>query len=248
MSSESQKLNHWTDERLIDYLYGACAEDDHLSACSKCRERLFAMRAARSCIEDTFDAGDDLGFRFLAAQRRNIYARVEKPARWWAVSLGWRWVSAAAVALVVSGGLVVVQQGPQWENPRHGEQRANVSASDAQLAEEVNQIASSAEQGQMVKIRQIVRSYRDRLFDASNTASKADAELKHILSEASVNSAAARPVIERLAEARANTTRLFTQMSVELRSVLTQDQWRQLVKRWSEVERTTRNRDMELAP
>ena len=101
---------------------------------------------------------------------------------------------------------------------------------------------------QKQRIRSIVRSYRDRLFDARNRASKAEAELQDILNEPNINPAAARPSIDRLAAARADTTRVFTQMSVDLRSVLTLPQWRELVKRWSEVQRTRRNRDTEVAP
>jgi uncharacterized membrane protein len=97
-------------------------------------------------------------------------------------------------------------------------------------------------------IRQIVRSYRNRLFDARNNAQKAEAEVRDLMNEPTVNPAAARPAIERLAQARSESTRLFTQMSVELRSVLTLDQWRELIKRWSEVQRTKRNRDTEVAP
>jgi hypothetical protein len=50
-------------------------------------------------------------------------------------------------------------------------------------------------------------------------------------------------------EARANTTRVFTSMSVEIRAVLTAEQWRALVKRWDEVKRTKRaNGETQVAP
>jgi Spy/CpxP family protein refolding chaperone len=111
----------------------------------------------------------------------------------------------------------------------------------------VSDLGLSQEQTQ--KIRQIVRSYRNRLFDARNTANKAEADLQDLLNEPNLNASAAKPAIERLAQARAETTRVFTSMSVELRGVLTQEQWRQLVKRWAEVQSTRRkNRDTDLAP
>jgi phage terminase Nu1 subunit (DNA packaging protein) len=110
----------------------------------------------------------------------------------------------------------------------------------------VSDLGLSQEQTQ--KIRQIVRSYRNRLFDARNNASKAEADLQDLLNDPAVTLAAAKPDIERLAQSRAETTRVFTQMSVEVRSVLTLNQWRQVVKRWSEVQRTKRNRDTEVAP
>jgi Spy/CpxP family protein refolding chaperone len=111
----------------------------------------------------------------------------------------------------------------------------------------VNEIGLSPEQ--MQKIRQVVRSYRDRLFDARNAASKAEAELQDILNDTNVSLRQAQPVIDKLAESRANTTRLFTEMSVEIRAVLTPEQWRQVIKRWDDVQRTKRKvRDTEVAP
>jgi phage terminase Nu1 subunit (DNA packaging protein) len=111
----------------------------------------------------------------------------------------------------------------------------------------VNEIGLSPEQTQ--KIRQVVRSYRNRLFDARNASNKAEAELQDILNDANVSLARAQPAIDQLAESRANATRIFTAMSVEIRAVLTADQWRQLIKRWDEVQHTKRQvRDTEVAP
>lgn len=87
------------------------------------------------------------------------------------------------------------------------------------------------------RIHAIVRSYRNRLLDARNEVQKAEGDLEDLLNDAEVKPQAAQPVIERLAAARANANRVFLEMSVELRSVLTLDQWRQLVRRWDEVQR-----------
>jgi hypothetical protein len=38
-----------------------------------------------------------------------------------------------------------------------------------------------------------------------------------------------------VAAARATSSRVFLEMSTHIREVLTYDQWRQLVQRWSEV-------------
>jgi Spy/CpxP family protein refolding chaperone len=100
---------------------------------------------------------------------------------------------------------------------------------------------------QTQKIHQIVRAHRDRLFDARNNVQKAEAALEDLLNDPEVNQAAAKPVIDRLAEARANSTRVFTEMSIQLRSVLTIDQWRDLRKRWSDVQKT-RKGDTQLPP
>ncbi|HEX3682402.1 MAG TPA: periplasmic heavy metal sensor [Bryobacteraceae bacterium] len=100
---------------------------------------------------------------------------------------------------------------------------------------------------QTQQIHQIVRAYRDRLFDARNNVQKAEAALEDFLNDPETNLAAAKPVIDRLAGARANSTRVFTEMSIQLRSVLTIDQWRELRKRWSEVQKT-RKGDTQLPP
>ncbi|MBV8897796.1 MAG: periplasmic heavy metal sensor [Acidobacteriaceae bacterium] len=92
-------------------------------------------------------------------------------------------------------------------------------------------------QTQKQRIRQIVRSYRSRLLDARNNANKAEQDLEDMLNEQDVSTQAAQPAIERAAEARAGASRVFLSMSFELRSVLTLDQWRQLVHRWDEVQR-----------
>ena len=110
----------------------------------------------------------------------------------------------------------------------------------------VGDLGLSQEQTQ--KIREIVRSYRNRLFDARNNANKAEADLQDLLNDPTVNLSAAKPAIERLAQSRAETTRVFTQMSVEVRGVLTLNQWREVVKRWAEVQKTKKNRDTEVAP
>ncbi len=96
------------------------------------------------------------------------------------------------------------------------------------------EIGLSAEQNQ--KIHQIVRSYRDRLLDARNNVLKANGDLEDILNGPEVDPAKAQATIERVAAARAASTRAILEMSVRLRAVLTLDQWRQLVKRWDEVQ------------
>ncbi len=103
-------------------------------------------------------------------------------------------------------------------------------------------------QDQVKRIHQIVRAYRERLFDARNSVAKNEAELEDLLGDSQVSLNAAKPTIDRLADARGMVSRLFTSMSVELRAVLTQDQWRELVKRWAEVQKTKKGRDTQVPP
>jgi Spy/CpxP family protein refolding chaperone len=102
-------------------------------------------------------------------------------------------------------------------------------------------------QAQKQRIHQIVRSYRSRLMDARNNANKAEQDLEDMLNDQDVASQAAQGVIERAAEARAGASRVFLEMSFQLRSVLTLDQWRQLVRRWDEVQRK-RPQDTQVPP
>ena len=87
------------------------------------------------------------------------------------------------------------------------------------------------------QIRQIVHSYRNRLLDARNTVAKAQGDLEDVLNDPQVNPDEAKQVIDRLAAARANSTRVFLEMSVQLRRVLTYDQWRALIRRWDEQQK-----------
>jgi hypothetical protein len=102
-------------------------------------------------------------------------------------------------------------------------------------------------QPQKQRIHQIVRSYRNRLLDARNTATKAELDLEDLLNDQDTSLQSAQPVIERAAEARANASRVFLEMSFQLRSVLSLDQWRQLVRRWDEV-RKKRPQDTQVPP
>ncbi len=102
-------------------------------------------------------------------------------------------------------------------------------------------------QAQKQRIHQIVRSYRGRLMDARNNANKAEQDLEDMLNDQDVTQQTAQGVIERASEARAGASRVFLEMSFQLRSVLTLDQWRQLVRRWDEVQRK-RPQDTQVPP
>jgi Spy/CpxP family protein refolding chaperone len=108
----------------------------------------------------------------------------------------------------------------------------------------VGDLGLSSEQTQ--RIRQIVRTYRSRLLDARNNANKAEQDLEDVFNDAEVNSKAADPVISRVAAARAESTRVFLEMSSQIRSVLTIDQWRNLVRRSPEMQK--RHLDTQVEP
>jgi hypothetical protein len=108
----------------------------------------------------------------------------------------------------------------------------------------VNDLGLSQEQSQ--RIREIVRSYRSRLLDARNNANKAEQDLEDLFNDADVRLKNAEPVVERLATARAESTRVFLEMSSQIRGVLTLDQWRNLVRRSPEMQK--RRLDTQVQP
>jgi Spy/CpxP family protein refolding chaperone len=93
---------------------------------------------------------------------------------------------------------------------------------------------------QRKQIRDTVSSYRPKLIDARAEMRKAQGELQDILNSEHVDPAQAAPVVDKLAKAQAESTRVFTEMSLRLREVLTLDQWRELVKRWGALQRGRR--------
>ena len=88
---------------------------------------------------------------------------------------------------------------------------------------------------QTERIREIVRQHRNKLFDARNNVQKAEAALEDVMNDDHIDPEAVKPMIDNLAKARAESTRVILDMDIELRAVLTLDQWRTLVRRWDEV-------------
>ena len=103
-------------------------------------------------------------------------------------------------------------------------------------------------EAQEKQIRGIVSSYRSRLIDARANVQKAEGDLTDLLNGDRYTMAQAQPTIDRLANARAESTRVFTAMSLELRAVLTLDQWRELVKRWGALQRGKSPTDTQVHP
>ncbi len=84
---------------------------------------------------------------------------------------------------------------------------------------------------QMKQIRATVRDYRAKLIDARASVEKAEAEMEDSFNDESFSQARAGDAIERLVASRSELTRTFSQMSMRLRGVLTNEQWSELQKR-----------------
>lgn len=102
---------------------------------------------------------------------------------------------------------------------------------DSPLARDLNLTDSQREQ-----IRATVREYRTKLIDLRAAIDKAEVEVEDAFNEDNLNQQRASEAIERLAVARGDMIRTFSQMSLKMRSVLTQEQWRELQRRRPRME------------
>jgi hypothetical protein len=131
MHIESTQSGHWTDEQLIDHLYGLGPADGHLDNCAECEARVSTLEGRRQ-----LSANQPVSDAFLAAQRRTIYARLSEPRKWWRE---WplRRIAAAVAMVIVVGGTTSV-----YENRQH---ELAESRADAQLAQDVSQMSFESE-------------------------------------------------------------------------------------------------------
>jgi anti-sigma factor RsiW len=138
MSIESSLSGHWTDEQLIEHLYGIGPDGKHIEQCSDCRERLSRMVAARRAIEAEASPLEQVPFELLTRQRRSIYARIAQIPSWRLGVQVRRWAAAAAMIALLGGGAFLYEQNQR----QHALQN---KVTDAQLAQEVSQIAGDSE-------------------------------------------------------------------------------------------------------
>jgi len=83
-------------------------------------------------------------------------------------------------------------------------------------------------QDQRDSIRDVLQAYRDQMIDQRARVEKAEAAFTDAFAEEEVDEAAAREAMEELIEARGALTRSMATMSLELRQILTTEQWRRL--------------------
>jgi Spy/CpxP family protein refolding chaperone len=80
-------------------------------------------------------------------------------------------------------------------------------------------------------IRGTVREYRGHLMDLREAVQRADSDLEIALGESPVDQRKANEAIEHLATARGELTRTLSQMTLRLRTILTNEQWQELQRR-----------------
>jgi hypothetical protein len=125
---------HLTEDVLLDAIYGIASDGPqaHADACPECAGRLRELRRRASAGVDRLNAAGAISDEFLAAQRRKIYQRIDRPSRklwWWAPGL------AMASALVV--GVLVYQPHRVYQPQRSPTPASHSEISDAQLFSDV---------------------------------------------------------------------------------------------------------------
>lgn len=114
-------------------------------------------------------------------------------------------------AFLLGGALYAQPNVPWWENP---------------VGEGLNLTDSQRE-----RINGIARDFRDRLMQKRQEANRAEQDLEDVFNAEVVDSQRGRNAIERLARIRADLTRDVSQMTLQMRTVLTAEQWRALQSR-----------------
>jgi hypothetical protein len=120
-------MKHWTATDFQNWLYGLRDEDQHLAECSECQGEMERLKWERHRIV----AQPEVSHEFLAAQRRRIYQRLEKPHR---NVFAWRWALSAAMLFLMIAGITFQQL-----------HNTSPAISDEQLFSDLSSIEQSAE-------------------------------------------------------------------------------------------------------
>ena len=112
---------HLSEDALLDAVYGiaGCDAEAHLRGCADCARRLSDWQEKRAASA----ARIEIPGEFLAAQRRKIYERIERPSR-----KRWLWAPGLAAACALALGIFIYHPAPQQQQ---GNKAAEIS--DTQL-------------------------------------------------------------------------------------------------------------------
>jgi hypothetical protein len=133
---------HLDDDALLDALYGLADNEPHLRECAICAQRFNEWRRKRESLAGAAGVSTDVSSDFLAAQRRKIYERLERPE-----PKRLRWAPALAMACLVAVGVLVYHPA----TPPAPQQRGDVS--DSQLFSDAYTMDQSLEPSAAAPIR-----------------------------------------------------------------------------------------------
>jgi anti-sigma factor RsiW len=124
---------HLSEDALLDAVYGIAGIDAeaHLDGCAECGRRFHEWQETRAAAAAE---SVEIPIEFLAAQRKKIYERIERPSR-----KQWLWAPGLAAACALAIGVLVYHPASQ----KQAERRAEIS--DAQLFGEVYSMEQSVE-------------------------------------------------------------------------------------------------------
>ena len=93
---------------------------------------------------------------------------------------------------------------------------------------------------QQQQIREILRENRSKMIDLRAALEKTEGEVEDLFEDGNVDQRKAAEVVERMVSARDGMTRQFTLMSLQMRRILTNEQWKELQSRRSRFENMRR--------
>lgn len=129
---------HYREKELVELLYGVRQDEGHLEECATCGRRWSELLTVRRGVLRAPEVPEEL----LAAQRRSIWERVERPA---SPLQRLSFAPAAALVSVLLFALLLFRPDPHWE--------PTLAANDAQLLSEVYAVVYSTEPGAVAPIR-----------------------------------------------------------------------------------------------
>jgi Spy/CpxP family protein refolding chaperone len=135
---------------------------------------------------------------------------------------GWLW------AAVVVPTVLLAQSAPQ-PAPRKGPALWEGAWWNSPIVQNMD-----LSETQRKDIRGTVREYRGHLMDLREAVQRADNDLEVALGGSAVDQRKANEAIERLATVRGELTRTLSQMTLRLRTILTNEQWQELQRRQAE--------------
>lgn len=126
---------HLSNEGLLDAVYGIAGSDAeaHLRGCVDCAQRLQEWHEKRLATAESVEIPGE----FLAAQRRKIYERMERPPR-----KRWLWAPGLAAACALTVGVFVYRPAQQTLQ-KQPDQRIEIS--DTQLFGDIYSLEQSLE-------------------------------------------------------------------------------------------------------
>lgn len=134
------------------------------------------------------------------------------------------WIAGMILALTLSAGAAQAQMSrsffPWWEMGFTRDLKLNDT--------------------QQQQIREILRDNRSKMIDLRAALEKAEGEVEDLFEDSNIDQKRAAEVVERMVTARDNMTRHFTLMSLQMRRVLTNEQWKDLQSRRSRFENMRR--------